>query len=85
MARRRLPIGVQTFRKLWEDNETGTPAFLMEKLLERRVSSVSLDEMVGTEELLSAFDVGHIGTEALLFQTGYLTITAEEELGGKAL
>ena len=65
--------------------ETGTPAFLMEKLLERRVSSVSLDKMVGTEELLSAFDVGNIGTEALLFQTGYLTITAEEELGGKAL
>ena len=65
--------------------ETGTPAFLMETLFERRVSSVSLDEMVGTEDLLSAFDVGNIGTEALLFQTGYLTITAEEELGGKAL
>ena len=26
-----------------------------------------------------------IGTEALLFQTGYLTITAEQRLGGKAL
>ena len=65
--------------------ETGTPAFLMETLLERRVSSVSLDDMVGTEDLLSAFDVDHIGTEALLFQTGYLTITAEEELGGQAL
>ena len=26
-----------------------------------------------------------IGTEALLFQTGYLTITGEERLGGKAL
>ena len=65
--------------------ETGTPAFLMETLFERRVSSVALDEMVGTEDLLSAFDVGNIGTEALLFQTGYLTITAEEELGGKTL
>ena len=47
--------------------------------------------MLGTDDLLSAFDVGgrsaaeHIGTEALLFQTGYLTITAEERLGGKAL
>ena len=41
--------------------------------------------MLGTEDLLSAFDVGRIGTEALLFQTGYLTITAEEELGGMAL
>ena len=71
--------------------ETGTPAFLVDTLYERRVSSVSLGEMVSTGELLSAFDVGgraaaeHIGTEALLFQTGYLTITAEERLGGAAL
>ena len=71
--------------------ETGTPAFLLDTLFERRLSSVSLGGMMGTEELLSAFDVGGrsaasgIGTEALLFQTGYLTITGEERLGGKAL
>ena len=71
--------------------ETGTPAFLVDTLFERRVTSVSLDRTVSTEALLSTFDVGgrsaaeHIGTEALLFQTGYLTITGEEELGGKAL
>ena len=65
--------------------ETGTPAFLVDKLFERRVSSVSLDRMVSTEGLLSAFDVEHIGTEALLFQTGYLTITGEERLGSKTL
>ena len=65
--------------------ETGTPAFLVDTLFERRVTSVTLDQTVSTEELLSAFDVEHIGTEALLFQTGYLTITGKEELGGKAL
>ena len=65
--------------------ETGTPAFLVDKLFERQVSSVSLDRTVSTTELLSAFDVDHIGTEALLFQTGYLTITGEERLGGQAL
>ena len=65
--------------------ETGTPAFLVETLFDRGVSSVSLDRTVSTEELLSAFDVDRIGTEALLFQTGYLTITGEEELGGEAL
>ena len=65
--------------------ETGTPAFLVDLLFERRVASVSLDRMVGTTELLSRFDVGQIGTQALLFQTGYLTVTGEEELGGKAL
>ncbi len=65
--------------------ETGTPAFLVDTLFERRVSSVSLDRTVSTAELLSAFDVEEIGTEALLFQTGYLTITGEETLGGMAL
>ena len=65
--------------------ETGTPAFLVDTLFERRVSSVSLDRTVSTAALLSAFDVGKIGTDALLFQTGYLTITGEEELGGMAL
>ena len=65
--------------------ETGTPAFLVDTLFERRVSSVELGEMVSTGELLSTFDVEEIGTEALLFQTGYLTITGEEELGGEAL
>ena len=65
--------------------ETGTPAFLVDTLFDRRIASVSLDQVMGTEELLSAFDVGKIGTGALLFQTGYLTIAAEEELGGKAL
>ena len=71
--------------------ETGTPAFLVDLLFERQVASVSLDQTVSTAELLSTFDVGgrsaaeHICTEALLFQTGYLTITGEEELGGMAL
>ena len=65
--------------------ETGTPAFLVETLFRRRVSSVALGEMVGTDALLSSFDVDDIATEALLFQTGYLTIVEEEDLGGKAL
>ena len=65
--------------------ETGTPAFLVDTLFERRVASVSLDWTVSTEALLSSFDVHHVGTEALLFQTGYLTITGEERLGGMAL
>ena len=65
--------------------ETGTPAFLVETLFRRRVSSVALDGMLGTDALLSAFDVDDIATEALLFQTGYLTIREERSLGGKAL
>ena len=63
--------------------ETGSPRFLVDLLAERRVRSVDLEGMRSTEELLSAFDVGAIGTEALLFQTGYLTIRGEERRGAR--
>ena len=71
------------FRAWWF--ETGTPTFLVETLFRRRVTSVSLDGMLGGDDLLSTFDVDDIATEALLFQTGYLTITAEEDLGGESV
>ena len=64
--------------------ETGTPAFLVETLFKRRVSSLDLDGMIASDELLSAFDVDDIATEALLFQTGYLTIQNMEDLDGEA-
>ena len=65
------------FRAWWF--ETGTPAFLVETLFRRGVASVSLDGMVSTDELLNTFDVDRIATQALLFQTGYLTIHGTEE------
>ena len=71
------------FKAYWF--ETGTPTFLVETLFKRRVSSLALGEMIGSDELLSTFDVDHIATEALLFQTGYLTITDEEDLGGEPI
>ena len=39
--------------------------------------------MTAGETLLSSFDVEHISMEALLFQTGYLTITGEETRNGR--
>ena len=63
--------------------ETGTPRFLVDTLFERRVTTMALAEMVGSVNLLSAFDVGHIGTEALLFQTGYLTVQSENNATGE--
>ncbi len=65
--------------------ETGTPQFLVETLFRRRVSTLALDRMAGTSDLLSAFDVDDMATEALLFQTGYLTIHEQEDLGGEPL
>ena len=63
--------------------ETGTPSFLIEALFKRRVRSLDLGALAGSDELLSTFDVDDIATEALLFQTGYLTITDEEDVGGE--
>ena len=65
--------------------ETGAPTFLLDTLFRRRVSSVELGRMMGSGELLSAFDVDDIATEALLFQTGYLTIAGESDLNGEPL
>ena len=65
--------------------ETGTPAFLVNTLRERRVSSLDLEAMTGDRSLLSKFDVGDVGAEALLFQSGYLTIKGvERDAGGLA-
>ena len=63
--------------------ETGTPAFLVETLFNRRVSALALDGMLGSAELLSTFDVDDMPTEALLFQTGYLTIVRAEPRGAE--
>ena len=59
--------------------ETGSPGFLLDTLMDRGVSTVTLGDTVSTAEMLSAFDVDRIATEALLFQTGYLTIAGTEE------
>ena len=63
--------------------ETGTPTFLVDTLFRRRVSSLALDGMVSSTELLSTFDVDDMPTEALLFQTGYLTIERPQPRGGR--
>ena len=64
--------------------ETATPRFLIDTLLRRGFSGPDLESLHADDELLSAFDVASVATEALLFQTGYLTITAEENLDGYA-
>ena len=62
--------------------ETGSPTFLVDTLFRRRVRSVDLDGMLASNSLLSTFDVDDIAPEALLFQTGYLTIRERKDLGG---
>jgi hypothetical protein len=69
------------FRAWWF--ETATPSFLVDVLTERRVWLPKVGQLRADAELLSAFDVERISTEALLWQTGYLTIAEEEELFGE--
>jgi hypothetical protein len=54
--------------------ETGTPTFLVKLLARQQFFTPDLARLQTSEALLSTFDVDHIAPEALLFQTGYLTI-----------
>jgi len=63
------------FRPYWF--ETGSPTFLFETLKERSVSLRELENRMADRALVAKFDVDDIGVEALLFQTGYLTIMDE--------
>ncbi len=67
------------FRPWWF--ETATPKFLVDLLTQRQTFLPDLERLVASEQLLAAFDVEHIGTEALLFQSGYLTIDSVRQLG----
>jgi hypothetical protein len=68
------------FKSFWF--ETATPTFLVDMLTERQVYLPALLNMETSSELISAFEVGDISTEALMFQSGYLTLSGEENLGG---
>jgi len=63
--------------------ETGTPTFLVDLLLQRQIPTLRLDGLFSSGDMLSSFDVDNIETEALLFQTGYLTIKQQENIGGQ--
>ncbi|MDR1063440.1 MAG: ATP-binding protein [Azoarcus sp.] len=67
------------FRPFWF--ETGTPTFLVDMLTERQVYLPALLKTEASSRLISTFEVGDISTEALMFQSGYLTIANEEKLG----
>ena len=75
-----LLLDTRRFKAHWF--ETGSPTFLIDALLRRRVPTPDLQGMTSTEALLSAFDVDEMAIEALLFQTGYLTILDEDHEHG---
>ena len=64
------------FRAWWF--QTGTPSFLVKNLIERNIPTACLDGILVNEDELDTFDVDNIAPEALMFQTGYLTIGGQE-------
>jgi len=74
-----LLLQKRQFRPYWF--ETGTPTFLLDVLTQRRTFMPALEQMLASENLLSSFDVDDMSTEALLFQSGYLTIDQVQYLG----
>ena len=68
-----------TFKNYWF--ETGTPTFLIELLKEKRYHIPSLENVEVTENILGSFDVDYIKVEALMWQTGYLTIKGAKRVG----
>ncbi|MFH1096135.1 MAG: ATP-binding protein [Candidatus Desantisbacteria bacterium] len=69
------------FRNYWF--ETGNPTFLLKILKERRYYIPEFEEITAGESLIGSFDVDCIEPDALLFQTGYLTIKNKKQIGAK--
>jgi hypothetical protein len=60
------------FKNYWF--ETGTPTFLVNLLRENRWQPPKIEDMKATDTMFSTYDLDHLKPEALLFQTGYVTI-----------
>ncbi len=58
---------------------TGTPTFLYKELVRNKISPIELENRTADRELVSTFDIQSYNIDALLFQTGYLTITGKEQ------
>lgn len=72
----------RSFRPWWF--ETGSPSFLFQTMMTKGVSPLDLENLLAAENLVSTFDIDDISAEALLFQTGYLTLTGEELVNGRS-
>ncbi len=61
--------------------ETGNPSFLIDMLKTRNYYIPELENFIASKEILNTFDVERIELVALLWQTGYLTITEKIPTG----
>ncbi len=59
--------------------ETGTPFFLVNLLKESQYHFSKIEGLEVSRTIFSTFDIEHLSPEALLFQTGYITIRDIQE------
>ncbi len=64
---------------------TGLPTFLYKVMMDRQFTPLSVENLKVKKNFVSKFDVYDISAEALMFQTGYLTITGEQGSGTKTV
>jgi len=67
-----LYLDSKKYKNYWY--KTGTPSFLIKLIKKKRYDITKLDNLVIREDVLEKFDIGEIRIEALMYQTGYLTI-----------
>ncbi len=65
-------LNEQAFKNYWF--ESGTPTFLINLLHERNWYLPSIENMETSEDFFSVFELDYLQPEAVLFQTGYVTI-----------
>jgi len=54
-------------------------------MLERQFTPLDIQNLSVEKGFISTFDIHSIGAEALLFQSGYLTISGEQKVGSKTI
>lgn len=62
---------------------TGTPTFLLKLIEQRKFYIPALEHLNISEAQMADFDIEHIELDVLLFQTGYLTIKAVQQIGSQ--
>ena len=65
-------LAEQAFKHYWF--ETGTPTFLVNLIRNSNWQPPQIENMRATETMFSTYDLDDLKPEALLFQTGYVTI-----------
>ena len=71
------------FRAHWF--KTGQPGYLYRLLMERKIGSMELENREVDEEGIANFELGAFSIDALLFQSGYLTIARKVKDGNQTI